>query len=71
MKVANEIEKYYNFADVLEKEKGFSIALISRFVDALARRAAQNHKLTYDEEALEGEDGRHNERRVLRPVRLP
>jgi type I restriction enzyme R subunit len=51
-KVANEIEKYYNFADVLEKEKGFSIALISRFVDALARRAAQNHKLTYDEEAL-------------------
>lgn len=51
-KVANEIEKYYNFAEVLEKEKGFSIALISRFVDALTRRAAQNHRLTYDEEAL-------------------
>ena len=51
-KVALEIEKYYNFAEVLEREQAFSLTLIRKFVDALAERTAQTSNFPYNEEAL-------------------
>ena len=48
-KIADQIEKYYNFADILEREKSFSIVLIRKFVDALAGRTARNSGHIYDE----------------------
>ncbi len=51
-KVALEIEKYYNFAEVLEREQAFSVTLIRRFVDALAERTAKASNFVYDEERL-------------------
>ena len=51
-KVALEIEKYYNFAEVLEKEQAFSLTLMRKFVDALAERTARNTRFPYNEEKL-------------------
>ena len=51
-KVALEIEKYYNFAEVLEREQVFTLTLVRRFVDALAERTARTSNFPYDEEAL-------------------
>lgn len=51
-KIADQIEKYYNFADILEREKSFSIVLIRKFVDALAERTKNYANLPYDEEIL-------------------
>lgn len=51
-KIALQIEKYYDFAEVLEKEQALSMTLIKRFVEALAERAAKNVDLVYDEEVL-------------------
>lgn len=51
-KIADQIEKYYNFADILEREKSFSIVLIRKFVDALAERTTRNSGHIYDEELL-------------------
>ncbi len=51
-KIADQIEKYYNFAEVLEREKSLSITLISRFVEALAERTGKTAQLVYDEEVL-------------------
>ena len=51
-KVAKEIEKYYNFAEVLERDQAFSLTLVRKFVDALAERTAQTSNFTYDEEKL-------------------
>lgn len=51
-KIALQIEKYYNFAEVLEREQSLSITLIGKFVDALARRTAKAGHLEYDEEKL-------------------
>lgn len=48
-KMASEIEKYYNFAELLEKNHGFSVALISKFVNALAQRVSKHKDLPYDE----------------------
>lgn len=51
-KVALEIEKYYNFAEVLEREQVFTLTLVRRFVDALAERTAKTSNFTYDEDIL-------------------
>ena len=51
-KIALQIEKYYNFAEVLEKEKSLSLTLMKRFVEALAERTGKAATLIYDEEAL-------------------
>ena len=51
-KVALEIEKYYNFAEILEKEQVFSLTLVRKFVDALAERTAQNIRFPYHEDEL-------------------
>lgn len=51
-KIALEIERYYNFAEVLEKEQAFSLTLVRKFVDALAERTARNSNFPYDEEQL-------------------
>lgn len=51
-KVALEIEKYYNFAEVLEREQAFTLTLVRKFVDALAERTARTNNFTYNEEEL-------------------
>ena len=51
-KVALEIEKYYNFAEVLEREQPFTLTLVRKFVDALAERTARTSNFPYDEELL-------------------
>lgn len=51
-KVALEIEKYYNFAEILEKEQAFSLTLMRKFVDALAERTARNSSIPYNEDEL-------------------
>lgn len=51
-KIADQIDKYYNFAETLEREKSFSIVLIRKFVDALAERTSRYSKHIYDEELL-------------------
>lgn len=51
-KVADQIERYYDFAEVMEKEKGFSMVLMERFVDALSRQTRRQQDLVYNEELL-------------------
>ena len=51
-KIAEQIEKYYNFAEVLEREKSLSLTLMSKFVEALAERTGKAAQLVYDEEVL-------------------
>ena len=51
-KVALEIEKYYNFAEVLEREQAFTLTLVRKFVDALAERTARTSNFPYNEEEL-------------------
>ena len=51
-KIATQIEKYYNFAEVLEREQSLSLTLISKFVEALSSRTARTAHIEYDEGAL-------------------
>ena len=51
-KVADQIEKYYNFQEELEKNQSFSMMLIRKFVDALAMRSRKASELAYDENTL-------------------
>lgn len=51
-KIAEQIEKYYNFAEVLEREKSLSLTLISKFVEALAEHTSKAAQLVYNEEEL-------------------
>ena len=51
-KIAEQIDKYYNFMEVLQKNQSFSVALIRRFVDAIAERTYAASRLEYDEGAL-------------------
>jgi type I restriction enzyme R subunit len=53
-KVALEIEKYYNFAEVIEREQAFTLTLVRRFVDALAERTARTSNFPYNEDELKG-----------------
>ena len=50
--IVDQIDKYLNFKEVLDKEKGFALTLIGKFVDAVARQAAATSSLIYDEEVL-------------------
>ena len=51
-KIAEQIGKYYDFAEVLEREKSLSLTLIRKFVEALASRTAKVSNLEYNEEVL-------------------
>ena len=51
-KIATQIEKYYNFAEVLEREQSLSLTLIAKFVEALSSRTARTAHIEYDEGAL-------------------
>ena len=51
-KIAEQIGKYYNFAEVLEREQSLSLTLIQKFVEALAKRTGRAAQLVYDEEKL-------------------
>lgn len=51
-KIAEQIDKYYNFMEILQKNQSFSVALIRRFVDAIAERTYAASRLEYNEEAL-------------------
>src|SRR5574344_1293011 len=51
-KVADQIEKYYNFQEELEKNQSFSMMLIRKFVDALAARSRKAINLPYVESEL-------------------
>lgn len=51
-KIALEVEKYYNLADELEKNKSFSNTLIRHIFNALAERTARASNFTYDEGEL-------------------
>ena len=53
-KIASQIEKYYNFAEVLEQEQSLSLILIQKFVEALSSRTSRIAHIEYDEEALKG-----------------
>ena len=50
--MALEIEKYYNFAEVLEREQAFTLTLVRKFVDALAERTARTSNFPYNEAEL-------------------
>ena len=51
-KIAAQIEKYYNFAEVLEREQSLSLTLIAKFVEALSTRTGHAARLEYDEDTL-------------------
>ena len=51
-KIATQIEKYYNFAEVLEREQSLSLTLIAKFVEALSTRTGHAARLEYDEDTL-------------------
>ena len=51
-KIAEQIDKYYNFLEILQTNQAFSLALIRRFVDAIAERTYAASRLEYDEAAL-------------------
>lgn len=51
-KVADQIDKYYDFAEVMEREKDFSLMLVQKFVDALSSLTRQEQNLPYDEGLL-------------------
>lgn len=51
-KIAEQIDKYYNFMEILEKNQSFTLSLMRRFVDAIAERTYAASRLEYDEEAL-------------------
>lgn len=50
--IVDQIDKYLNFKETLDKEKGFSFVLINKFVQAVARQTASASNLIYDEEVL-------------------
>lgn len=50
--IVDQIDKYLNFKETLDKEKGFSFTLINKFVQAVARQTAAAANLIYDEAAL-------------------
>ena len=50
--IVDQIDKYLNFKETLDKEKGFSFILINKFVQAVARQTAAASSLIYDEAVL-------------------
>lgn len=51
-KIAEQIDKYYNFVEVLEHDQSFSISLIRKFVEAIAERTRLASRVEYDENVL-------------------
>lgn len=50
--IVDQIDKYLNFRELLDKEKGFALTLIGKFVEAVAKQAAATSSLIYDEAVL-------------------
>lgn len=50
--IVDQIDKYLNFKETLDKEKGFALTLIGKFVEAVARQAAATSSFLYDEALL-------------------
>lgn len=50
--IVNQIDKYLNFREILDKEKGFALTLIGKFVEALVMQANATSSLVYDEAVL-------------------
>lgn len=50
--IVDQIDKYLNFKEILDKEKGFALTLIGKFVEAVAKQAAATSSLVYDEAVL-------------------
>lgn len=50
--IVGQIDKYLNFKEILDKEKGFALTLIGKFVEAVARQAAATSSFVYDEAVL-------------------
>lgn len=50
--IVDQIDKYLNFKEVLDKEKGFALTLIGKFVETVAKQAAATSSLVYDEDEL-------------------
>lgn len=50
--IVDQIDKYLNFKEILDKEKGFTLTLIGKFVEAVAKQAAATSSFIYDEAVL-------------------
>ena len=50
--IVDQIDKYLNFKEILDKDKGFALALIGKFVEAVAKQAAATSSFVYDEAVL-------------------
>lgn len=50
--IVDQIDKYLNFKELLDKEKSLSFTLINKFVQAVARQTAAASSLVYDEAVL-------------------
>ena len=50
--IVDQIEKYLNFKEVLDKEKGFTLTLISKFVEAVVKQCSATSSFIYDEAVL-------------------
>ena len=50
--IIEQIDKYYHFKEILDKEKGFALTLVGKFVEAVAKQAAATSSFVYDEEVL-------------------
>lgn len=51
-KIAEELERYYNFAEVIDSDNSLKMTLVQRFVEALAERTREHGRLEYDEAKL-------------------
>ena len=50
--IIDQIDKYYHFKEILDKEKGFALTLVGKFVEAVAKQAAATSSFVYDEAVL-------------------
>lgn len=50
--IVDQIDKYLNFKEILDKEEGFTLTLIGKFVEAVAKQAAATSSFVYDEAVL-------------------
>jgi len=50
--IVDQIDKYYHFKEILDKEKGFEMTLVGKFVEAIAKQAAATSSFVYDEAVL-------------------
>lgn len=53
--IVEQIDKYLNFKETLDKEKAFSFLLFNRFVQAIAQRTAELSNVKYDEGILKAQ----------------